>query len=56
VTGVEALCRHVTALAGAVPEGRRDAPLSRQCYVLAPGLRELADMKLRRCHAAAENA
>ncbi len=55
VTGVEALCRHVGALAAAAPAARPGAPLSRQCYVLAPALRELAETKLR-CRHAAEGA
>jgi methionyl-tRNA formyltransferase len=56
VTGVEALCRHVTALADTAPAARPNGPLSRQCYVLAPALRELAEAKLRRSYAAMGNA
>ena len=51
VLGIEGLVRAVGALAAPLPARRRAAADSRQCFALAPVLRELLDARLedRRC-------
>ncbi|MCS3663479.1 folate-dependent phosphoribosylglycinamide formyltransferase PurN [Salinibacter ruber] len=44
--GVEALCQTVLDPPEQLPEPRRDAATHRQCFVLAPALRELLEKRL----------
>jgi methionyl-tRNA formyltransferase len=44
--GVEALCQTVLDPPGQLPEPRTDAATHRQCFVLAPALRELLEKRL----------
>jgi hypothetical protein len=48
VLGVAGLRREVEALRRPLPPARRDAGASRQCFVLAPALTELLELRLRR--------
>jgi len=46
VTGVEGMLECITALDQPVPEKRKDAGAHRQCYIMAPAIKSLLEMRL----------